>query len=251
MICAVKGSSGYGAACVTALTAANAIRRRLGYADTLAELRRADYYCLDLDVDDPDAALEMVRDMAERTNLFVNPNKHAFTVRLLDERGRAVEDDGTHTVNVLVTDPADASPAGILKSLQEMAAYGDKVQSVRRGVLWTMRLVADSEERARLRHTSSPWYRGYLFVIAFGPMPIVLIGEPVGLNIVYAVVGALFMPFLAATLLYMNNRKRCVGALRNGVVSNALLIATLLLFAYLGVTKLGLSATKLARTLMK
>ncbi|MCD6360328.1 MAG: phosphoribosylformylglycinamidine synthase subunit PurS [Armatimonadetes bacterium] len=133
---------------VTALTAANAIRRRLGYADTLAELRRADYYCLDLDVDDPDAALEMVRDMAERTNLFVNPNKHAFTVCLLDERGRAVEDNGTYTVNVLVTDPADASPAGILKSLQEMAAYGDKVQSVRRGVLWTMRLVADSEERA-------------------------------------------------------------------------------------------------------
>ena len=41
---------------VTALTAANAIRRRLGYADRLLELQRADYYRLELDV--PDAAAE-------------------------------------------------------------------------------------------------------------------------------------------------------------------------------------------------
>ena len=133
---------------VTALTAANAIRRRLGYADTLAEFRRADYYCLDLDADDEAAALDLVRDMAERTNLFVNPNKHSFTVRTLDERGGGGDGDGTHTINVLVTDPADASPAGILGSLQGMSAYGEVVQGVRRGVLWTMKLVADSEQQA-------------------------------------------------------------------------------------------------------
>ena len=67
---------------VTALTAANAVRRRLGYADTLAEMHRADYYCIDVAGDDADTALGLVRQMAERTTLFVNPNKHAFHVRL-------------------------------------------------------------------------------------------------------------------------------------------------------------------------
>jgi len=133
---------------VTALTAANTIRRRLGYADTLADFRRADYYCLDIDAEGVSAALAMVREMAERTNLFVNPNKHAFTVRPIEERGGPVEGEGTHTVNVLVTDPADSSPAGILGALQGMDAYGQVVQGVRRGVLWTMKLVADSEQQA-------------------------------------------------------------------------------------------------------
>ncbi len=133
---------------VTALTAANAIRRRLGYAETLAELHRADYYCLELETAGADEALGLVRDMAEHTNLFVNPNKHAFHVRLLDDRGKPVEGNGNKTVNVLVTDPADASPAGILSSLRGMAAYGDAVTAVRNGVLWTMRLTADSDERA-------------------------------------------------------------------------------------------------------
>ena len=46
---------------VTALTAANAIRRRLGYADELVRLERADYYRLDLNVADRAPAESLVR----------------------------------------------------------------------------------------------------------------------------------------------------------------------------------------------
>lgn len=133
---------------VTALTAANTIRRRLGYGERLVNLRRADYYRLDLDLEDPQAALAMVREMAERTNLFVNPNKHSFTVRTRQERGQPVAGNGAWTVNVLVTDPADTSPAGILAALQAIPAYGDTVLKVQRGVLWTMKLMAESEQQA-------------------------------------------------------------------------------------------------------
>jgi hypothetical protein len=41
---------------------------------------------------------------------------------------------------------------------------------------------------------------------------------------------------LAVTLLIMNNRRRWVGDLRNGWIVNAVLIATLLVFSYLGVS---------------
>jgi len=125
------------------------LRRRLGYAETLRELRRADYYALDLNVDNPDEALELARDMAEHTNQFVNPNKHAYEVRTLDQRPAGASESGDRVVSVLVTDPADSSPAGILSSLRSIADYGEQVRAVRRGVLWTLRLAADSDEQAR------------------------------------------------------------------------------------------------------
>lgn len=55
-------------------------------------------------------------------------------------------------------------------------------------------------------------------------------------QLVYAISGALFMPFLAATLLYLNNRRGRPG--QNGWLTNSLLILTLVVFAVLGLLKL-------------
>ena len=52
--------------------------------------------------------------------------------------------------------------------------------------------------------------------------------------VAYSVLGALFMPFLAATLLYMNSRRDWVGSLRNGPWHVLALILCLLLFGVLG-----------------
>jgi len=45
------------------------------------------------------------------------------------------------------------------------------------------------------------------------------------------------MPFLAATLLYMNTRRDWMGGLRSGWLSNTFLVLALALFAYLSVTE--------------
>lgn len=76
-------------------------------------------------------------------------------------------------------------------------------------------------------------YRGYALFMTFPPMLLLLLGRPVWLVVAYAATGALFMPFLAATLLYMNNRSE-LGGLRNGWLANAALAASLALFAWLG-----------------
>lgn len=81
--------------------------------------------------------------------------------------------------------------------------------------------------------TRSPYYRGYLFFIAIPPMAFLLIDRPVWIVVIYSVAGALFMPFLAATLLYLNNQHRWVKELKNGWLFNGLLILALVLFAYL------------------
>jgi Mn2+/Fe2+ NRAMP family transporter len=81
-------------------------------------------------------------------------------------------------------------------------------------------------------------YRGYALFMTFPPMVLLFLGRPVWLIVVYAALGALFMPFLAATLLYMNNRRREVGALRSGLLANGGLVLALALFAYLAVNKI-------------
>lgn len=86
--------------------------------------------------------------------------------------------------------------------------------------------------------TDSPFYRGYVLLIALPPMTLLLFDEPVWIVLIYSIAGAFFMPFLAATLLYLNNRRKLVGNLRNGIVTNLLLIASLAVFTILCIREL-------------
>ncbi len=80
-------------------------------------------------------------------------------------------------------------------------------------------------------------YRGYLVFLA--TIPCVLLGWKVqGVQKLYAVLGALFMPFLALTLLVLNNSRWVEPRLRNPWWINLLLLGVLGLFAYLGGLKL-------------
>jgi len=81
-------------------------------------------------------------------------------------------------------------------------------------------------------------YRGFVLFMTFPPMLLLLLDRPVWLVVVYAAVGALFMPFLAATLLVMNNRRDRMGSLCNGRLANAVLLLSLALFVYLAVAEI-------------
>lgn len=133
---------------VTALTAGNAIRRRLGYEDVLSSLERADYYRIEIDVDDREKAEAIAREIAEDTNLFVNPNKHTYHIQFPEDRGANANVDGEWLVNVLVTSPDDSSGDGIASALNGRLGY-TQVSDVETGVLWTMRIRAAGEDEAR------------------------------------------------------------------------------------------------------
>ncbi|RMD94116.1 MAG: iron transporter [Calditrichaeota bacterium] len=86
--------------------------------------------------------------------------------------------------------------------------------------------------------THSIYYRGFLLFLAFPPMLLLLFGKPVWIVVIYSITGALFMPFLAATLLFMNNQRKWVHGFKNGWLLNLLLLLSLALFGYLGVLEL-------------
>ncbi|MGX9706319.1 Nramp family divalent metal transporter [Laceyella tengchongensis] len=81
--------------------------------------------------------------------------------------------------------------------------------------------------------TTSPTYRFYVAWLTFPPMLLLFWGKPVSLVILYGVLGALFMPFLAITLLFLLNAKQLDAAYRNRWLTNLMLLAGVLLFVLL------------------
>ena len=95
-------------------------------------------------------------------------------------------------------------------------------------------LFADFVGGGRGVDTTSPVYRGSQLALALVPLPLLVLSVR-SVQLGYTVLGALFMPLLAATLLVLNNRTRLVGvAFRNGPLVNLGLAATLALFVLIG-----------------
>ncbi len=99
-----------------------------------------------------------------------------------------------------------------------------------------------STETQLLPYSITPdswYYRGFLLYLAFPPMLLLFFGKPVWLIVLYSIVGAFFMPFLAGTLLYMNNRRDWVGLLKNHWLVNVVLVVSLALFGYLAAVEVA------------
>jgi Mn2+/Fe2+ NRAMP family transporter len=91
------------------------------------------------------------------------------------------------------------------------------------------------EARQEVTRVSSTPYRLALGFITLAPLPFAFVGRPLFIIVTYTVVGSLFVPFLAATLLYLNNRVAWPAQVpRNAWTTNALLIVILILFAVVG-----------------
>jgi Mn2+/Fe2+ NRAMP family transporter len=99
--------------------------------------------------------------------------------------------------------------------------------------------LSGDERRAVTQVTSTP-YRLALVFIALVPIPFAFTGRPLAVIVIYTIVGSLFVPFLAATLLYLNNRVNWAAAVpRNHWTTNVILVAILALFAVLGAQEIA------------
>ena len=65
--------------------------------------------------------------------------------------------------------------------------------------------------------TGGRYFKAYLLWLTFPPMLLLLLDQPVGLILAYGTLGALFMPFLAITLLVLLNKRR-EGAIEHSEV---------------------------------
>jgi Mn2+/Fe2+ NRAMP family transporter len=94
------------------------------------------------------------------------------------------------------------------------------------------------EEGIQYISEKEPAYRFYLAWLTFPPMILMFFGKPVELIILYGALGALFMPFLAISLLILLNSKSVIEEYRNKLIANLVLVGCLVLFAFLCINQL-------------
>jgi hypothetical protein len=89
------------------------------------------------------------------------------------------------------------------------------------------------------------YYKGYILWLTLPPIALIFMGEPVYLILAYGVLGALFMPFLAITLLWLLNTDRTPEEWRNKLHSNIALFLCAAAFLALAVNQVYESLTGL------
>jgi Mn2+/Fe2+ NRAMP family transporter len=95
------------------------------------------------------------------------------------------------------------------------------------------------------RRLGGSYYRAFIVWLTIPPIGLLFLDQPIGLIIAYGVLGALFMPFLAITLLVLLNTDRTPRAWRNRPLSNTVMGISALLFVVLGVQQLVTEIGKL------
>jgi hypothetical protein len=78
--------------------------------------------------------------------------------------------------------------------------------------------------------------------ITLVPIPFAFVDRPLIMIRTFTIVGSLFIPFLAATLLYLNNVRipAASGVPKNSALTNAVLVFALIVFAAVGASEAGL-----------
>ncbi len=89
------------------------------------------------------------------------------------------------------------------------------------------------------------YYKAYVLWLTFPPIILLFLGQPVYLILAYGVLGALFMPFLAITLLWLLNTDRVPKEWRNKLPSNIALFLCAAAFLSLAVNQLYTTITEL------
>jgi Mn2+/Fe2+ NRAMP family transporter len=97
-------------------------------------------------------------------------------------------------------------------------------------------------ERERLTSVTSTPYRIALLFVTIVPIPFAFVDQPLIIIRTFTIVGSLFIPFLAATLIYLNNFQipPASGVPKNSLLTNIVLVFALALFAIVGASDAGL-----------
>jgi Mn2+/Fe2+ NRAMP family transporter len=97
-------------------------------------------------------------------------------------------------------------------------------------------------ERERITSVSSLPYRIALLFVTIVAIPFAFVDQPLIIIRTFTIVGSLFIPFLAATLIYLNNFKipPASGVPKNSALTNLVLVFALVLFAIVGAAEAGL-----------
>jgi len=103
-------------------------------------------------------------------------------------------------------------------------------------IVRTLRGIPEEEAGPHISE-KSPAYRSFLILLTFPTIPLIVLGQPVALVLLWTAMGAVFLPFLSITLLWLLNSSRVERGYRNRLLSasNVVLGVSVVIFLVLGV----------------
>ncbi|MDG4858490.1 Nramp family divalent metal transporter [Streptomyces sp. T-3] len=116
--------------------------------------------------------------------------------------------------------------------------FADFVERVRASRAGADSVALTGEAVASGRRERSVPFRAYLLWLTFPPIILLFQGQPFRLIILYGVLGAAFLPFLAGTLMWLLNSSRTPREWRNGWLSNSMLAIAGALFLILAIKQI-------------
>ncbi|MFJ8693799.1 Nramp family divalent metal transporter [Streptomyces roseolilacinus] len=153
---------------------------------------------------------------------------------LIDLGGVLEEEYGAATAKLFLVGFFAASVTSLIGVWQGVSLlFADFVARVRGRDGVSAATEAPEPEAGAVPVERSAPFRAYLLWLTFPPMSLLFLDQPFALVVVYGVIGAFFMPFLALTLLWLLNSSRTPGEWRNGWLSNTVLGAAGVLFLVL------------------
>ncbi len=117
------------------LSALEALRTKMGMADSIVGLAREVQWELDVEADSPESARCVIAEIVERTNVFLNPNKHRSTLASTAHGYDGLDDD---EVAILVTDRDGAESAAAVAAASRIGVMG--LRKASRRIRWRVRL---------------------------------------------------------------------------------------------------------------
>jgi Mn2+/Fe2+ NRAMP family transporter len=149
--------------------------------------------------------------------------------RMADHLGELIGPAGSWIYSVGFWAAVVASLFGVWQSVPVIAA--DCYSLLRR---------QSAEARAATVQMHSPVYRTALGFMAISSVPFAFTERPLFVVVAFTVIGSLFIPFIAATLLYLNNRGPFPKPVQsNRPLTNAVLVLVLLAFLAVAVLEVA------------
>lgn len=137
---------------VISQTASDTLRLDFGLGEALVGLHRKEAWLFKFTIEDVDAALETTARLAEKTKLFVNPNKHRYAVQSMPlttvPPSPTRDEDHNFVFEFIVRFREDPRGAVALNDLRKLYKIEDEITSLEVGMLWHLALKALTEDEA-------------------------------------------------------------------------------------------------------
>ncbi len=134
----------------SAVTVKEVLAHDMGYGEKIVSVGREDLWELETEAKDRESALMLAEDIAKKTWVFYNPNKHILKlgIKREDTLKEKIRDELRFTRTIRTRFKEDEKELSALKFLKETFKGADRIKDIKKYTLWQLEINATSEEEA-------------------------------------------------------------------------------------------------------